>query len=825
MMDSSILIDREDHDTVMTSPPPTRVITVKNEYSVKDQDEMLALAQKKFDRMRQKNRERARSSRYQRLSRNSRLSKGIHNNQEQTKVNQLLSSLLYLSLMMHKVDKMKKILEHHDSNLYNEWVILLGSLHSPVFHMRERRIQNDRVKKIFSRKNRYKCRYEETRSDLEKSQDTLKEMSLALAQQTEENKRINSSLHDKQSVESDLAASTKESEILQSHLSKLEEEINSYKSERSELHSKVESLQLKQGQQLQIIRTLEKDQEGKQAKILSLEDELNVQKTHNKELECQIIALQKDSDMHRKELNLEKLNHESSKETGKEECAELQSLLTESNTSLKDLERSKDQEIRKLNEDIGSVVKELEMKKSQWTMTKNELRQTREDLDLKATTLSNTLSLLESERKTNYLLQEKNTAAINEIGSLNLSVEEKRSETIALVQTIASLESQLKSSISEAANKFSSLDKDLKSKEGKLIQTEKEISNLICTNQSLEKSLSEALLSKHCAEEQKQKLLDGEIKSVNISIEEMAAENLRITNMMESMKDSLMQDVHNALQQQTEAEGKAKLLQKDLVQSEKEVAVLRCENASLEKSLSEVTQLKTCVEEQKQKLIDGESNSVNTSIAKLTAENLRINNMMGSMKDNLMKDIHDALEQQKAAQQKVDKLQTELIKCEKEVAELRARNISLEQSLAEALHSRLEAETKNKEFNESNAGSVNSSIQRLSSENERLLSEMMGSMRESLVKDVLDVLSHHKEDMSSTKQSQPTHAKNHSSSSNSSHIDEDGAVLQDEIDNVDITHGAEKDIKKDDIISIQANEVVLEVVADAIDKISLNNTS
>ena len=108
------MTDKED-ETVATLQPPTRIITVKNEYTVKDQDEMLILAQRKFDYLRRKNRERAKSSRYQRLSRGGRMTKS---NNEQTKVSQLLSSLLYLSLMMHKVDAMKK----ENKNLAGEFV-------------------------------------------------------------------------------------------------------------------------------------------------------------------------------------------------------------------------------------------------------------------------------------------------------------------------------------------------------------------------------------------------------------------------------------------------------------------------------------------------------------------------------------------------------------------------------------------------------------------------------------------------------------------------------------------------------------------------------
>jgi len=70
---------------------------------------------------------------------------------------QLLSTLLYVALMSHKLEDMKTMLEEEDPIEYLEWRCLLESLHSPEFHVRERMIQNGKVKLAFERKRMYKA--------------------------------------------------------------------------------------------------------------------------------------------------------------------------------------------------------------------------------------------------------------------------------------------------------------------------------------------------------------------------------------------------------------------------------------------------------------------------------------------------------------------------------------------------------------------------------------------------------------------------------------------------------------------------------------------
>ena len=68
----------------------------------------------------------------------------------------LLSTLLYIAIMAHKLEDMKTMLEEEDLDMYNEWRCLFDNLHSPEFHTQERILQNQRVKTAFTRKRHYK---------------------------------------------------------------------------------------------------------------------------------------------------------------------------------------------------------------------------------------------------------------------------------------------------------------------------------------------------------------------------------------------------------------------------------------------------------------------------------------------------------------------------------------------------------------------------------------------------------------------------------------------------------------------------------------------
>lgn len=641
-MDSSIITEKED-ESVMTLPqPPTRMITIKSKFTVKDQKDMLALAQKQFDYMRRRNKERLKSSRYQRLSGlsngggSSRMSKPT---KDQMKVRQLLSSLLYLALMMHKVDDMKKILEHSDSNLYNEWIALFGPLHSPIFHMRERRIQNERVKKLFNRKLKYKAQYEETKADLIKCQNTLQQVSQAVAKLTDENKSTHILLNQKQDIEKDLAVSKNETEMYQQLILKHENTMKEMKVESSQLHTNNERIILENKEHLKNLNIYEASAEKATQEIFLLRDEIKVKDAKIKDYINKVVTLQKDLELSSMQLNQEQSIHKDTKKAQddqvneyKSKVCELQSLLATAETKMKQVESCKAEEIATMQQKITDANSEIAVKSKELEIIQSQLSQTRSDLESKSTSLVEALGIIKAETTRNKSLEDQHSLTMREVSSLNTIVEKAKAENAHLNQSMMEVKTDLENELNKAKQERASLWDELKQKELLLMSKDTEVTRLNCKVESFEKSLSEAMQS---AKEQKAKIEFEANDTINQSIEMLITENGRIFQMVESMKDDILADIRDTLEKQRAAEANAALIQNQLIDSEKNVVFLTSAKESLENSLSEALAMKSLAEEQKQKLFDEDSDALKSSIQKLLEENSCMNKMIIAMKEHL----------------------------------------------------------------------------------------------------------------------------------------------------------------------------------------------
>ncbi len=641
-MDSSIMTEKEDESVMTLQQPPTRIITIKKQYTVKDQKDMLSLAQKQFDYMRRRNKERLKSSRYQRHSGlshggGSRMSKPT---KDQMKIRQLLSSLLYLSLMMHKVDDMKKILEHSDSNLYNEWTALFGPLHSPIFHMRERRIQNERVKKLFNRKLKYKAQYEETKADLLKCQDTLQQVSQAVAKLTDENKSTYILLNQRQDIEKDLAVSINEIEMRHQQILKHENTIKEMNIECSQLHTNNERIILENKELLKNINIYEASAEKATKEIFLLRDEIKEKDSKIKDYVNNVVTLKKDLELSSMQLNQEQSIHKDTKKARddqvneyKRKVCELQSLLETTETKMKQLESCKAEEIVTMQQKVTDAHSEIAVKSKELEMLQSQLSQTRSDLESKSTSLVEALGIIKSETTRNKSLEDQNSLITREVSSLNTIAEKAKAEKAHLNQSMIEVKTDLENELNKAKQEMASLKDDLKQKELLLMSKETEVTKLNCKVESFEKSLSEAMQS---VKEQKTKIDYEANDAINQSIEKLITDNGRIFQMMESIKDGLLADIRDTLKKQRAAEEKAALIQNQLIDSDKNVVFLTSAKRSLENSLSEALAMKSLAEEQKQKLFNEESNALKSSIQKLLEENSCMNKMIIAMKENLV---------------------------------------------------------------------------------------------------------------------------------------------------------------------------------------------
>lgn len=95
---------------------------------------------------------------------------------KQSKNLQVYSTLLYLSLMMHKIEEIKMLLKENDPGLYVENALIFDSMKSPAFHLQHQAINMAKGKKVFDRKQVYKLKFEEECAkvaEMEKSAQSL----------------------------------------------------------------------------------------------------------------------------------------------------------------------------------------------------------------------------------------------------------------------------------------------------------------------------------------------------------------------------------------------------------------------------------------------------------------------------------------------------------------------------------------------------------------------------------------------------------------------------------------------------------------------------
>lgn len=222
--------------------------------SFSEYEDLLVLAQQHFDDLRRTLTNRSGEGRRpgssviikypSRSSKKTGLSK-----EAQHQSNQLLSTLLYLSLMMNKVEEVKSILKQVDINVYNEWRVLITFLHPPPYYIRDRRMQNDRARRIYQRKVHYKRQVQLFTTQLEEQQDiatrtqkqaseTIQQLSANIAHLMEENATLRAQLASKEQVETELSKSNTEVKLLQGKLNDVEQK---YEQLSAELTLKVKS--------------------------------------------------------------------------------------------------------------------------------------------------------------------------------------------------------------------------------------------------------------------------------------------------------------------------------------------------------------------------------------------------------------------------------------------------------------------------------------------------------------------------------------------------------------------------------------------------------
>ena len=172
------------------------------------------------------------------------------------KAKELLSTLLYLSTMLEKVDGMKAMLKNHNLALYDEWRPLFDALSSPSITLREQSNQKERIKRLERRKNHYKEEATKRRVEAAKMHEATQKSESQLREQistmsnsnaklegrlAEKEDAIESLVHtqsvDKARLEDELVGSKKSCETMQGELSDLEVILEEARVENTELRA------------------------------------------------------------------------------------------------------------------------------------------------------------------------------------------------------------------------------------------------------------------------------------------------------------------------------------------------------------------------------------------------------------------------------------------------------------------------------------------------------------------------------------------------------------------------------------------------------------
>lgn len=535
--------------------PPTKIITVKKDMTIDDHNHLLSLAQNKFDEMRQNNRNQRAKSLYSKRG-GSILRRNSMENQEEKKISQILSSLLYLSLMMNKVDSIKKILEIKNYALYEEWQVLLDSMHSPTFHLRERRMQNDRVRKLYSRKEKYKMQYEEAIEKVNKLEETANQLSHALSKMSEENLKFLEQLQGKGSLEKDLEIAEMKVKELSTSLQASKEEFKEFKensvelsSSHSQLEKDISRIEQQYKDETAIREKLQSQLEVLQSTIIEKEKELSKSNVENNHL---IEKLKDALESHKGERKKSAQDLVQLKNDNITLQEEVHRLHREHSEAISKLQKA----INSLQEDKIQATNEIATLKAQLNSAQDGMVSLRSDLDLKSRALAKAL--------------EANKIAQENQAKLQITIGTKHAEIRDVESKLAESKRSLDLDRSASDNRLSELNFDKSKLEEKIASLESKIQQYEVDNVTLKDAESRL---------QAEKLsLEKDFAELKVKSNAVAAEKKVLEQVVQSMNE-------NVSKARESTDGKLNELENDLLKSRIEV----------EKGKTEIKELKTSV--------------------------------------------------------------------------------------------------------------------------------------------------------------------------------------------------------------------------------------
>jgi len=637
----------------MSVSPPTKVVTVKHHFTIIDHNEMLSLAQEKFDDLRKKSRERAATIRYSGSA--SKIRRRNVESQEESKFIQLLSSLLYLSLMMHKVEDMKKIFEANSGTLYNEWQTLFESLHSPVFHLRERCMQNERAKKMFNRKQKYKTMFEEGKAKMTKLEESSQQLGHALSKMSEENLKSQAMLEEKVDIKLDLCSMQEKVQQLLESVKRQEGEISVANETRDKLIASLTSVEKEVCKLEQKVHNDETLAIQATIEIVDLNRDVKDfrEKLRNKEQELLIVNKERESiqeKLQQQATERELLLGEKDKLLAdRRECNDqLRSAINSLQNEKVELESNFSSKTNALESALSQMTMELGIVKVKFQTSREEVVNLRSDLESTSNVLQNALEINRSAQLSQSEMMELQQKEIREQIEMRLSVDLKLAEST----------SQLKIKTSEYDAMRSQLDGQIMELMEKVVVYQHDIST------------ASALELKQTNE---RNILETNLSEVSMESKVYAAERDMLEKVLEQMRDSMKKSVHSASQSQENADSKVKETEIHLVSSQMALAKSQVENDVMKARIAS-----------QQDIFDTMQAKVASEVMSLEETVLKHNKEKGEISDEMNTITSKCAEEVRAAKEK-------LVVAELAIKELK---LALEDKLAKSLQ---ETDTKHNE--------------------------------------------------------------------------------------------------------------------------------
>ena len=199
------------------------------------------------------------------------------------KCDRIVTTLLYVTFVLSRVEDLKGAHRTEDRKSYETWEELFTSLHSPEFHIAERKLQNTRVKQLLKRKNFFKTELEEAKTKLKSQREDLenqksnadklaKEMSETISRLSNEiisKQEIISTFTDQDKI---LADTRHQCKLQDKEFSELEIKVKHFSEENKGLHLELESAKKQIDADEFEIKALKKYQCQSQSRVENLEE-------------------------------------------------------------------------------------------------------------------------------------------------------------------------------------------------------------------------------------------------------------------------------------------------------------------------------------------------------------------------------------------------------------------------------------------------------------------------------------------------------------------------------------------------------------------------